>query len=362
MNKNRRIVIISLVITMSAISCGMRHKQADIKQRTLALALQGDVKQAIALLDSVPFRQTLPTLWRYRRAYHRRFLGNQAPRPPRGADRGAVGVLRIYQRYWRDALMKTAPDSALEARTLAELAAYLRQQHPPAAGLSEQQAQDTIDTLYLGYLESRGYHATGIGKTGALYDMLAWASEEERDYRIELPGGIQDVKVVFMDRFLTLGWEEFATFGVAYPGGWTKPNALYCVKAAYDTNSEDFRVSYLTHEVQHFADNARYPKLQQPDLEYRAKLAELCKAEKSKDKLIRWFIANALDDSTQAHSFADHCLVRDLSRKLFRREYVADAQQWRGVASSAINEAARELLRANSAALDQRKDPERYLK
>ncbi len=223
-------------------------------------------------------------------------------------------------------------------------------------------AKTLVSALYYRYLRSRGYHATGLGTTGNIVDMLVWAEQEAKDYRIELPGGVQNVRVVFMDKFLTLGWEEFATFGVSYPGGWTKSDALYCVKQAYDPGSEDFQVSYLTHEAQHFADNARYPKLQQPDLEYRAKLAELSKTKMLKDTLIKRFIVNALDDPTQAHSFADRCVIRDLSRKLFQQDCVNDPTLWQRIKPEALNAAARELLLANSAALDKARNTERYIR
>ena len=360
--KRSTIAILSIILTAMTLSCQPMNRTADISDRVYALALQGDVKQAIAVLDSIPPRDLTKDLKKLRDDSHKRFIEGVDPEPPAGSDSGAVGLLRIFQGYWRNALMKTAPDSILEERLLADVSAYLKQQYPPAATLSVKKIQERIEPLYLGYLKSRGYHSTEPGKTGTLYDLLVWREEETKDYRIELPGGLQNVRVVFMDKFLTLGWEEFATFGTSYPGGWTKPNALYCVKAAYDTSSEDFRVSYLTHEAQHFADNACYPKLQQPDLEYRAKLAELSKTNEMKDRLIKRFIVNALDDSTQAHSFADHCLVRDLSRKVFSQEYVADPARWEKIKAPVINMAARELLKANSAALDQIKGVERLIR
>jgi hypothetical protein len=330
--------------------------------RIYAHALQGDVKQAIAALDSIPPRDLTKQHKQLRDEYHARFVAGENPDPPAGSDSGAVGLLRIFQGYWRNSLMKASPDLVLEERLMAEVSGYFKQHYPPAAKLSLKQIEEQIDTLYLGYLKSRGYHSTEPGKTGNLYDLLVWAEQEATDYKIELPGGIQNVRVVFMDKFLTLGWEEFATFGTSYPGGWTKSDALYCVKQAYEPDSEDFHVSYLTHEAQHFADNARYPRLQQPDLEYRAKLAELCKTDTLKDRLIKRFIVNALDDSTQAHSFADHCVIRDLSRKLFKSDYVTDLGLWKALKPGALNAAANELLLANSAALDKQKDIERYIR
>jgi len=80
------------------------------------------------------------------------------------------------------------------------------------------------------------------------------------------------VKVVLMTDFATLGWEEYATLGTYYPGGWATDDALYCVKDAYDLNSETFLVSYLAHESRHFSDYKLFDKkLSGAELEYRAK-------------------------------------------------------------------------------------------
>ena len=352
-------LVIGSILCLSSISMG---KEIVIIDRVSALALQGNVKQAIVLMDSLPEKALTADIEQMRSNYYRRFVADEEPQAPASSDSGAVGVLRIFQRYWRDALMMRLSEPVLESRLRSGLTSYLHQRYWIAALMPTMLVKAMIDPLYMGYLKSRGYYATGLGKTGTIFDMLVWTEQDDRDFAIDLPGGVQNVRVVFMDKFLTLGWEEFATFGRCYPGGWAKTDALYCVKKAYDTGSEDFRVSYLTHEAQHFADYARYPKLLQPDLEYRAKLAELCQTDTLKDRLIKRFIVNALDDSTQAHSFADHCVIRDLSRRLFKTDYVSDLEQWKALKPHALNATARELLLANTTALDKLKDVERYIR
>jgi hypothetical protein len=156
---------------------------------------------------------------------------------------------------------------------------------------------------------------------------------------------------VFMDDFITLGWEEFATLEMHYPGGWATPQELYCVKSAYDLKSELFLVSYLAHESRHFADYKLFPKLRSTDLEYRAKLTELSLAKTSLYQLIEFFIANANGRSENGHSVANYCVIRDLSKSLFNIEFEKDISKWKQLSPAVINKGAAEILRANTKTL-----------
>jgi hypothetical protein len=154
-----------------------------------------------------------------------------------------------------------------------------------------------------------------------------------------------------MGDFVTLGWEEFATLGRHYPGGWATRKELYCVKSAYDLKSEQFLVSYLAHESRHFADYTLFPKLQSADLEYRAKLTELSLAKSSLYQLIAFFVANANLHSENGHSVANYCVIRELSKSLFNTEFEADMSKWNQKSPAVINTAAAEILRANTKTL-----------
>ena len=126
-------------------------------------------------------------------------------------------------------------------------------------------------------LMTKGYYST-IGTTRPYRDLIIWKEQTEQEYIVRLPEGKQKVKVVFMGNFVCNGWIEYATMGKSSAGGWATKDAIYCLKS-YDVSSENFRVSLLVHEGQHFTDYQSFPKLRQADLEYRAKLAELSKAE-----------------------------------------------------------------------------------
>ena len=150
-----------------------------------------------------------------------------------------------------------------------------------------------------------------------------------------------------MDNFITLGWEEYATLGKHYPGGWTS-DAIYCVKRAYDLKSEDFLVSLLAHEGRHFADNKLFPKLTSADLEYRAKFTELSIAKKTIYQLIDFFIDNANYESDNGHNIADYCVIRDLSKELFNVEFEKDKVKWHKINVLTINKIAYKLLQKNT--------------
>ena len=151
-----------------------------------------------------------------------------------------------------------------------------------------------------------------------------------------------------MDNFITLGWEEYATLGIYYPGGWAKTDALYCVQKAYDLNSESFLISYLAHESRHFADYKLFPKLTSADLEYRAKLTELSMAKKTLYELIEFFINNANYDSDNGHSIANFCVIRDLSKSIFGVEFEKGISKWKTVNRNRINKTAYKILQANT--------------
>ena len=134
--KNPAVSFLGAILTVLCTSCDTMTKETDIADRVSAYALQGNVKQAIAVLDSIPATGLTKPLTKLRDDYHHRFIDGVDPEPPAGSDSGAVGLLRIFQHYWRDALMKTAPDSTLEKRLLSEVSLYLKKQYSPAATLS----------------------------------------------------------------------------------------------------------------------------------------------------------------------------------------------------------------------------------
>ncbi len=157
---------------------------------------------------------------------------------------------------------------------------------------------------------------------------------------------------MFLGDFIVYGWSHFATFGRAYTGGWATKERLFCLRDDYDLESEKFKVSYLQHEGRHFADYAIFPKLEQIDLEFRGKLTKLAFANESLRSLIQSFAASAALNTNAPHSYANYCVVRDVSRALFGKEVMngSDAR-WQTVSNDLVHRTARVLLEANTAAL-----------
>jgi hypothetical protein len=270
-----------------------------------------------------------------------------ARRPPASAldDRALAQVLAAYREYWLRSLRAEHPAAENEAWLLASLNSTVA-----AEGGQPAATMDNLEPALQSLIEARGYHPL-LGVTLPLRELMLWRTETETTYDVRLPESTQQVTVVFMDDFASLGWAGFATCDRHHSGGWTKPDRLYAVRSAYDTASENFRVSYLAHEGQHFADNRRFPSLsRQENLEYRAKLVELAVGAASLYDLLDGFAGNVGDDPTVPHSHANGRVVRDLAARLFPAPTGPPA--WREVSVGRINAAAAELLRDDTARLD----------
>lgn len=272
---------------------------------------------------------------------------------------GIDSLLALYQRYWRIALLNASTNyDSIFATSLHD---FISKNYLPATNMPRN--DDSLDVYLKKYIESNHLHSTGFGKTGKLYDLLVWKTEKDTVYSFKLGAEKLTPSVVFMDDFITLGWEEYATLGRLYPGGWTTPQSLYCVRKAYDLNSENFLISYLAHEGRHFADTKLFPELASADLEYRAKLVELSLADKTLYNLIDFFIATSNYDSENGHSVAAYCAIRDLSKAIFHTEFEKDKSKWQTISREKINKAAAKILKDNTKTL-QKKDPpvKKYIK
>jgi hypothetical protein len=259
---------------------------------------------------------------------------------------------RIFQDYWRKSMLdnKVNYDKYFGKK----LIGFLKAENEKTKFTYHKITRSTIiKEDYLAYIKSKGFHATNIGKTGNLYDLLAWKNETDTTYTILLINDTARVHILMMKDFISLGWEEYATLGAAYPGGWTTPEKLFCVSQSYDLNSETFLVNYLSHEGQHFQDYKHFPKLSSNDMEYRAKLIELYLYDKELFTYINFFIDNANYDKNNSHPYADYCLIRDMSEVLFHTEFEKDMEKWKSVSKDDIHKAAKYLFLKNTESLNQ---------
>lgn len=308
-----------------------------------ANALAGDVREALRILDQLPVAEMDSSQRSQRECLLRTFVEKEAL-PLEVGDRFVADLIGIYRDYWMRVLLQemSVPDG--EAYLLERLGAFLSNAGYRAHAESLDALVDELGPILL----QRGFHSIR-GVTRPYYELMVWATETAQSYEVELPETTITVEVVFMKDFAVLGWSAFATCGKAYSGGWAKEDSLYCVADAYDTTSETFSVSYLAHESQHFADYRAFPKLEQPELEYRAKLVELSKADKTARSLVIRFASQIGQSRSAPHNLANLKVAEDLSRAVFDSDsLVADEERWERVAVSEINRVARELLKRNT--------------
>jgi hypothetical protein len=313
-------------------------------------ALQGNVQTVLAGLDSFPDQTLSGKTLDFKHKFDARFRDKTENPDYRTSDTALVSVIKIYHRYWDKILLQQESVEQADAQLQQSVGNYLWSAFYQNTTMSH----DSVVKNFTDHLEktfvAKGF-GMACGKTGTLYDLLIWAKETPVHYDVELPETKVDVKIVFMDNIVSMGWEEYATFGVYFPGGWATTEQLNCVRSTYDLESESFKVTYLKHEGQHFADYKNYPSLSGADLEYRAKLVELCYADQLLLPLIRFFTLNTNTDRNNAHAFANLCVMRDLTKAVFNQEKVDDLTAWKKVEPKKIHRAARQLLKQNSTQL-----------
>lgn len=254
-------------------------------------------------------------------------------------------LLRIFQSYWRKSMLDTTQN--FDAYLASKVGPFLKKNYPPVKDMTIE--RDSIGYILSRYVHSQGFYTTKkVGKTGRLVDLPIWRNQLDTVYTFDLHKEQIKVPVAMMKNFISLGWIQYATLGRHYPGGWATKDTLFCVRQAYDLNSENFQISYLAHEGKHLDDYRHFPALKSRDLEYRAKLTELSLADESLFGLISFFIHQSNKASKNPHQFANYCLIRDLSKQLFNKDFEDDPEQWQKMEKAKINRAALRLLKRNT--------------
>ena len=339
------------------------------KKQIYSYCLDGNLAPALEMLSSYNNSELNAEDLKFKTDFENRF-GSEEDKSDylNNRDEQLHELLKLYLDYWRISLISVYSENHLEFEKNLKnnLSGFLTSQlnlDPEIINLNSDDVADSVDVYLKKYLNTNGYLTTGFGKTGKFYDLLVWKTSNDTDYSFTLQDEETKVKVVFMEDFVTLGWEEYATFGKLYPGGWATKEALFCVKSAYDIESENFKISYLAHESRHFADYRLFPKLKSADLEYRAKLTELSLLNETLYKIIDFFIINSNYDSDNGHSVANYCVIRDMSEKLFKKNFESDIDKWKEISVNKINETAYELLKQNTSELEKSgKEVESFIK
>jgi len=321
--------MLKVIIAMAALLSVTQSTPADTIGQARGAALQADAKRALQLLSGLEPSVLSDKDRTFVNCMRARF-GSDAPQ--RRAARGfADRVLAIYEAYWHAALIRPADRGIEEERLNSALRKLLR-------------APRTVDldSLLQRRLEAQGIHSLE-GRTGFLRELMLWGSEKEIATSVALPEGRYPVKVFYLDAFRSFGWSHYATCGRAATGGWTTDKGLYVVVPRYESLSgEEFRVSFLGHEAQHFADKARFKNLKPWELEYRAKLVELTLADTTRAKILDKFLGDQGDDPAEPHSYANRKLVTELVKRLQLRDpkdlYDVDLNRLQSAARAVLSE------------------------
>lgn len=309
-----------------------------------SLCLNGDVKPVLSLIDVANNKKIALPDMQFKKQFESRFKLSADSSDYLTKKQSSIdSLLTIFHDYWRASLLDTSKN--FDQPFIDKLNIFFSSRYTNNRKLSD----DSIDFYFKKYIEGKGLNATdGIGKTGRLYDLLVWRNEKDTTYTFTLQHEKITARVMMMDNFITLGWEEYSTLGKYYPGGWATKQMLFCVKKAYNLNSERFLISYLAHEGRHFSDYQLFPKLRSEDLEYRAKLTELSLAKKSLYQLVKFFINNADKGSKDGHSAADYRVISDISKILFKVDFEKNIDNWKMINTDRINKVAYQVLQKNT--------------
>lgn len=313
--------------------------------KIFGFALDGNLPEALKLLNVSPKELVIKKHAALRDELIRRFAGETDQSTFLSKRHSEIdSLLILYKTYWRKSFLNHTKnyDSVLQI----QLVGFLNRHS--SIKINPSNNEEALGKSLKDYINSKGYHTTGFSRTGKYLDLLVWKTEKDTVYQFSVNGEAIKTPVTFMQNFITLGWEEYATADRLYPGGWATDQGLFCVKNAYDLKSESFNISYLMHEGRHFNDYKLFPGLSGANLEYRAKLTELTTVDKTVWDILRTFIINSNQNTTDDHQLASYYVMRDLSKSIFKTDIEKDLDKWKKVPIERIHKASIELLVANS--------------
>lgn len=255
-------------------------------------------------------------------------------------------LIRIYQDYWIKSLLSPSTTRRNEQVLFAQITRHLSM-HGVHVRTDDKSQIEAAVQRHLSHLGLKSL----LGVVKPLRELEIWSDERTKKYRVQIPDRRVSMNVTFISRFRCRGWLSFITQNVYSVGGWAKRTGLVCNASYYRIESETFRVGYLVHEAQHFADYRRFPKIIQEDLEYRAKLAELAFVRTTRTMTLQKFHRLAAPDRGSPHALANYFVIRDMAQVLGVRE---SPETWKSISTAEINVAAENLLAQNDEQLKSR--------
>ena len=244
-------------------------------------------------------------------------------------------AIDAYRRYWTALMLGRAKRDAAD-RELSEALGKLVPEAPAAL-------DDRIAAVQR-RLEAAGLNAY-MGHKPPMRELMIWRTQSKGRETVALPDGPTAIDVIMLDDFVSLGWQGWATCDLRHSAAWAIDGGTMVVAKSWERTAESYKVSLLAHEAQHVRDHRVYPKLSQPDLEFRSKLVELALAERSQPHLLATMTTESRKSRHLPHAFANYWVVERLRERVGTRD-LASTQP------DLIRLAAREELRRHSNDLD----------
>jgi len=336
-----------LVFTLLLIPALPSIASESFERQFLLNAQGGDLSDTELLFRSQPESSRSALELKIFSQYQQRFAFQAENLSPNSGNVIVDQIVVAYRNYWVEGLQTPKAIHEAETGLQSSLASILAAQ----TGAIEVGTQGDVYLQTALAVESEGFHVLN-DHSPPLRDLIIWRSEERQHHDVTLTDGSEQVSVVFMEDFVSLGWSNFASLGLLSTSGWASDEELYCVRWAYDPESREFQVSYLQHEARHFADYRLYPGLDEEELEYRAKLTELAFVGGSAAGLLAAFAADADANGPGAHARANNRVTRDMYREMFGVEMPVGLKTWAVSGAYDVNPAARVLLERSSSQLE----------
>lgn len=312
-------------------------------ERYIALALQGDLRSAQLLFSAQQSEELSAGSRELSRQFQSRFVNRDEETAPDTGDALADGVISAYRNYWSQALTGEISEEQAGIRLHEALTQVLLSRDGSAGPIPADEIYPRLGQA----LQQKGFRMLHADAP-PLKDLILWKNEEVRKFSVRLTDSTENVDVVFLSDIFSMGWKDYATFGLAFTTGWVENARLYCVDWAYDRNSEKFRVSYLKHEARHLADFRNFPALGSADLEYRAKLTELAFSSKTTTQLLDDFTRKSAMNPEAPHAYANYRVTRDVYRKINNTPMPESGNPWAQINTAKVSRAARALLEADT--------------
>jgi hypothetical protein len=312
--------------------------------------LNGNMPEALKIINASPDSLLIKRHLILKNELNRRFNYKADRSDFSFRHRSAIDPLFLtFKSYWRRSLKEFPVNQ--DAQLKQDLIRFFKIQKK--SQLNDSTLEKEIDRQMKAYTLGKGYHSLGFSKTGKYYDLQVWKTERDTVYHFKVKDEIINCPVVFMENFITNGWQAYATADKIHPGGWAGDKSIYCIKESYDLTSEKFLLSFLSHEGRHLKDYHDFPGLSSPDLEYRAKLTELSMVDFTLNEVINSFIFNSNKDSKDGHQLSNYYVIRDLSREIFHKDFESDMEKWKAVDKKIVRETSYQILQGNNSFLRQ---------